>query len=78
MKKKKGFIQGALVGALVVFSVMGLVSCGIVGANRNIVSSEAERKLSGLRQIIDETYLGEVEDDKLTEGGIRRSLFRIL
>lgn len=68
MKKKKGFIQGALVGALVVFSVMGLVSCGIVGANRNIVSSEAEQKLSGLRQIIDETYLGEVEDDKLTEG----------
>lgn len=68
MKNKKGFIQGALTGALVVFIVMGLVSCGIVGSKSSIVSSEAERKLFSLRQLVDEAYLGEIEDDELTEG----------
>ena len=68
MKNKKGFLQGALVGALVVFIIMGLVSCGIVGAGRNIVSSDSEQKLSALRQMIDENYLGEVDDSELTEG----------
>lgn len=68
MKNKKGFLQGALVGALVTLLILGLVSCGILVSDDNIISQKTEEKLSELKGLIDSQFLGEVDEDALTEG----------
>ncbi len=72
MKDKKGFLQGALCGALAILLVAGLISCGMgtygirLGGQKH--SGEIENKISGLRELIDARYLGEVDDSELEEG----------
>lgn len=67
MKNKKRFLQGALTGALVTLLVISLVSCGVLGY-KNIVSKEEERKLSELDSLIENDYLGDVDEAALKEG----------
>ena len=72
MKDKKGFLQGALCGALAILLVAGLKSCGMgtygirLGGQKH--SGEIDNKISGLRELIDARYLGEVDDSELEEG----------
>ena len=72
MKDKKGFLQGALCGALAILLVIGVVSCGvkanIVSSGNKRVTSDTERKLGVLHSLIDESFLGEVDEKKLEEG----------
>lgn len=66
MKQHKTFLQGALFGALAILLAGGLISCGmkISGIGLN----DAEEKLTKIRGLIDDHYLGEVEEDQLEEG----------
>ena len=72
MKDKKSFLQGALCGALAILLVAGLMSCGMrtygirLGGQKH--SREIDNKISGLRELIDARYLGEVDDSELEEG----------
>ncbi len=72
MKDKKSFLQGALCGALAILLVAGLISCGMgtygirLGGQKH--SGEIDNKISGLRELIDARYLGEVDDSELEEG----------
>lgn len=69
MKDRKSFIQGALCGALAILLVAGLMSCGLKAYSReNGSGGDASGKLSTLKKLIDETYLGDVEEDALREG----------
>ena len=69
MKNKKSFIQGALCGALAILSVVGLMSCGMKAYSReNVSGNDTSGKLGTLRKLIDETFLGEVEEEELREG----------
>lgn len=48
MKNNKGFIRGALLGALTVLLIMGTVSCGVgIPGIRNIIKQAAEKEDSG-------------------------------
>ena len=73
MKKNKGFIKGALCGALAVLLVAGLVSCGnrlhkASAGKEEVVDTETEEKLEMLQQLIDGSYLGDVDEDALQSG----------
>lgn len=68
MKNKKGFLQGALVGALVTLLILSLASCGLLLGNRDVISKKTEKKLSELRGLIDRQFLGNVDEEALTEG----------
>ncbi len=72
MRDKKSFLRGALCGALAILLSAGLMSCGLraygTSLGRESVSKDAERKISGLRELIDAKYLGDVEDSELEEG----------
>ena len=73
MKKNKGFIKGALCGALAVLLVAGLVSCGsrlhkASAGKEEVVDNETEQKLEMLQQLIDGSYLGDVDEDALQSG----------
>ncbi len=69
MKNRKSFMQGALCGALAILLAAGLMSCGLKAYSRdNGSGSDTSGKLGTLRKLIDQTYLGEVEDDALREG----------
>lgn len=73
MKKNKGFIKGALCGALAVLLVAGLVSCGnrlnkASAGKEEVVDTETEEKLEMLLQLIDGSYLGDVDEDALQSG----------
>ena len=68
MEHKKGFIKGALAGALLTLLVVGLAACGLQHINEGIVSSDTETKLSYLKKLIDETYLHDVKEKDLNEG----------
>ena len=68
MEHKKGFIKGALAGALLTLLVVGLAACGLQHINEGIVSSDTETKLSYLKKLIDETYLHDVKKKDLNEG----------
>ena len=62
-------MQGALCGALAILLVAGLMSCGLKAYSReNSSGSDTSGKLGTLRKLINQTYLGEVEDDALREG----------
>lgn len=72
MKDKKSFLQGALCGALAILLSAGLMSCGLRAYGTNLggmaSSKDVERKISGLKELIDARYLGDVDDSKLEEG----------
>ena len=73
MKNKKGFLQGLLLGAFVMVLVAGFVSCGLVretGTNTEnaSVTDRTDEKIEKLRELIDETYLGDVDEEHLEEG----------
>ena len=63
------FLKGALCGALAILSVVGLMSCGMKAYSReNVSGNDTSGKLGTLRKLIDETFLGEVEEEELREG----------
>lgn len=64
MRSKKSFLQGALFGALIVLSGTGIVSCGV----RLSKDASSEEKVETLKKLIDEKYMGEVDEDALKEG----------
>ena len=64
MRSKKSFLQGALFGALIVLSGAGIVSCGV----RLSKDVSSEEKVEALKKLIDEKYMGEVDEDALKEG----------
>ena len=76
MKNKKGFIQGALCGALAMLLVAGLVSCGLKAKDSNngkkdtteAISSETDKKLEKLESLINQYYLKDVDQDELQQG----------
>ena len=70
MKNKKGFWQGALIGALAVLLVLGLVSCGI-NVGGNAVSKKTETKIWLIEKLIQKCYAGEVDEEVLEEGIIK-------
>lgn len=64
MKAKKIFLQGALFGALIMLCGTGVVSCGI----RLSEDASSEEKLSVLKGLIGENYIGDVDEEALEEG----------
>lgn len=72
MRDKKSFLRGALCSALAILLSAGLMSCGLraygTSLGRESVSKDVERKISGLRELIDAKYLGDVDDSELEEG----------
>lgn len=68
MEHKKGFIKGALTGALLTLLVVSLAACGLQHINEGIISSDTETKLSYLKKLVDETYLHDVKEKDLNEG----------
>lgn len=64
MKAKKNFLQGALFGALIMLCGTGVVSCGM----RLSEDASSEEKLSVLKGLIDENYIGDVDEEALEEG----------
>lgn len=64
MRSKKSFLQGALFGALIVLSGTGIVSCGV----RLSKDASSEEKVEALKKLIDEKYMGEVDEDALKDG----------
>jgi carboxyl-terminal processing protease len=68
VEHKKGFIKGALTGALLTLLVVSLAACGLQHINEGIISSDTETKLSYLKKLIDETYLHDVKEKDLNEG----------
>lgn len=68
MEHKKGFIKGALTGALLTLLVVSLAACGLQHINEGIISYDTETKLSYLKKLIDETYLHDVKEKDLNEG----------
>ena len=76
MKNKKGFLQGALCGALAMLLAAGLVSCGLKVKNSNsgekdtteAISSETDKKLEKLESLINQYYLKDVDQDELQQG----------
>lgn len=72
MDNRKSFFKGAFCGALAILLVIGVVSCGvktnIVSLGSNTVTSNTEKKLGVLRSLIEESFLGEVDEKKLEEG----------
>lgn len=59
--KNHSFLKGALAGALVVLLAGGVVSCGIL-------KSEEGRKMDLLNSLIDQYYIGDVDEAELSEG----------
>ena len=77
MKQKSVFLKGALCGALTALLIVGLVSCGIIADKRQEAQSagqsadntaEAETKLQYLKALIDEYFIEDIDEEKLTEG----------
>ncbi len=72
MRDKKGFLQGALCGALAILFITGLVSCGLKlkdeGKAGEALGRETEEKLEKLGNLIDRNYLGEVDSESLQSG----------
>lgn len=65
MKNKKGFLVGALCGALTVIMITGLVSCGFVS---KVVSDDTEKKLKNIKYLMNEYFLDEYSEEELEEG----------
>ena len=61
---KKDFFTGGAFGALIVLSGAGVVSCG----KRLSENAATDEKLSVLKGLIDENYIGETDEEALEEG----------
>lgn len=59
--KNYSFFKGALTGALVVLLIAGTVSC-------SLLKSEEGKKIELLDSLIDRYYIGDVDEDEMTEG----------
>lgn len=73
MDNRKSFLKGAFCGALAILLTAGVVSCGLYtkgvsASGGKTVTPDAERKLSILNSLIEESYLGEVDKKELREG----------
>lgn len=70
MKKNSGFFKGVLCGALAVLLVGILAGATVFGIRTFQPGSfdSTEQKLKTLEKIIDEYYIGEVDEEQLTEG----------
>ncbi len=72
MKNRKDFLRGAFCGALAILLIAGLVSCGLrvgsLGVSSGNRSQDTDKKMSVLKGLIDENYLGEVDAEELEEG----------
>lgn len=68
MKNRKGFLQGALLGALVALLGVSLISCGVLGGKKDVVSRREEQKLSELQSLVESEYLGKVDENAMKEG----------
>lgn len=78
--QNKGFIRGALLGALTVLLIIGTVSCGMnysgirsavrhaAGSGEEPLDDAAETKLELLEQLVDSYYTGDKDSDALREG----------
>lgn len=78
MEQKKGFLRGALCGALVMLLAVGIVTTGcnvVTGKIRkqDVVNSETEEKLGAIRQLIDKYYL---RGDELKEKDLETYLLK--
>lgn len=78
MEHKKGFIRGALCGALVMLLAVGAVTtgCNFLTANvgrQKIVDDTTEEKLGAIRQLIDRYYL---RGDELKEKDLETYLLK--
>ena len=76
-QKKHGFLQGALVGALTVLLVIGLMACGLNGKSsgngksKDPLDGETQKKITQIQKLIDKNYLNDVDDDALKDGIIK-------
>lgn len=73
MDNRKSFLKGAFFGALAILLAAGIVSCGLrskgaVLSGKKTVTADMEQKLRVLDNLIEESYLGEVDEKKLKEG----------
>lgn len=66
--KNKGFIKGALCGALAVLLIMGAALCGMNFISGKVIGSSEETKLRLIDKLVDTYYMGEVDEETLTEG----------
>lgn len=65
MEQKKGFLKGALFGALIMLIAAGTVmaGCSFLGG-RNVIDENTEGKLGEISELIDRYYLHEDEVDE--------------
>ncbi|RGS82615.1 S41 family peptidase [Coprococcus sp. AF21-14LB] len=82
MDNKKGFLKGALTGALAMLVITAVIGAGVIVINHidlgnmkksgsdQVVGQYTEKKLEELKGLIDEIYLHEeeVDEEALTEG----------
>ncbi len=82
MDNKKGFLKGALTGALAMLVITAAIGAGVIVINHidlgsmkksgsgQVVGQYTEKKLEELKGLIDEVYLHEeeVDEEALTEG----------
>ena len=68
MNNKKSFMQGALCGALAILLIAGLMSCGLKAYSRENTSENTSGKLGTLKKLIDQAYMGDVQEEELREG----------
>ena len=68
MKNRKSFMQGALCGALAILLIAGLMSCGLKAYSRENTSENTSGKLGTLKKLIDQAYMGDVQEEELREG----------
>lgn len=73
-QKKHSFLQGALVGALTVLLIIGLVACGLDSKSASSkksgdpLDSTTQKKLAQIQKLIDKNYLSDVDADALRDG----------
>lgn len=73
-QKKHSFLQGALVGALTVLLIIGLVACGLDSKSASSeksgdpLDSTTQKKLTQIQKLIDKNYLSDVDADALRDG----------
>lgn len=66
--KNKGFIKGALCGALTVLLIIAAVSYGTNFIGDKVIGSSEETKLRLIDKLVDTYYMGDVDEETLTEG----------
>lgn len=75
---KKGYLRGALCGALAMLLAVGTGACALRIGNvkesddssskAQAISSETERKLKKLERLVEESYLGETDEEEMQSG----------